>query len=76
MEQGACKGNKHVDFFPTNGHFLLTRPAKEICNACPVMLDCLAYALEHRIDHGVWGGTDEAERRRIRKARNRPLRLA
>jgi WhiB family redox-sensing transcriptional regulator len=40
------------------------------------MLDCLAYALEHRIDHGVWGGTDEAERRRIRKARNRPLRLA
>jgi WhiB family redox-sensing transcriptional regulator len=30
---------------------------------------CLEYALEHRIDHGVWGGTSERQRRRILKTR-------
>jgi WhiB family redox-sensing transcriptional regulator len=29
----------------------------------------LEYALDNRIDHGVWGGTSERERRRILKAR-------
>jgi len=27
------------------------------------------YALEHRIDHGVWGGASERERRRILRSR-------
>jgi len=30
---------------------------------------CLEYALENRIDHGVWGGCSERERRRILKRR-------
>jgi WhiB family redox-sensing transcriptional regulator len=30
---------------------------------------CLEYALAERIDHGVWGGASERERRRILKAR-------
>jgi WhiB family redox-sensing transcriptional regulator len=30
---------------------------------------CLEYALEQRIDHGVWGGCSERERRRILKTR-------
>lgn len=74
MDDGACR-NTTIDFFPTNGHHLLTRPAKEICNTCPVQMDCLDYALIHAIDHGVWGGTDEKERRRIRKSRSRENRL-
>jgi WhiB family redox-sensing transcriptional regulator len=31
--------------------------------------ECLEYALERRIEHGVWGGTSERERRRILKRR-------
>ncbi|HEX3334789.1 MAG TPA: WhiB family transcriptional regulator, partial [Acidimicrobiales bacterium] len=27
------------------------------------------YALEHHIDHGVWGGASERERRRILRRR-------
>jgi hypothetical protein len=30
---------------------------------------CLEHALYHRIDHGVWGGCSERERRRILKRR-------
>jgi WhiB family redox-sensing transcriptional regulator len=31
----------------------------------------LEYALGNHIDHGVWGGTSERERRRIARARRR-----
>ena len=45
------------------------RAAQEFCQSCPVCEDCLEFALEHRQDHGVWGGTSERERRRIRTER-------
>lgn len=69
MNRGACKGLDHNIFFPPNGHNLLTRPAIEACNSCPVQLECLDYALEHNIDHGIWGGTSERARRRMRSER-------
>lgn len=33
---------------------------------CPVRQECLAYAVRHAIPHGIWGGRNDAERRRIR----------
>jgi WhiB family redox-sensing transcriptional regulator len=36
-----------------------------------VASECLEYALEHHVDHGVWGGKSERERRRIQRARRR-----
>jgi len=41
--------------------------AAAVCRHCPVMEQCLQYALENRIDEGVWGGLTEAERRRIHR---------
>jgi WhiB family redox-sensing transcriptional regulator len=43
--------------------------ARRICADCPVKAPCLEYALANRIDHGVWGGTSERERRRILRKR-------
>lgn len=43
--------------------------AKAVCTGCPVRTECLAYALDHRIDHGVWGGTTERERRALLRRR-------
>jgi|GEM_PF-325345 len=39
--------------------------AKSICQSCPVMRECLSYALEKKVKHGVWGGLNEKERRRL-----------
>lgn len=43
------------------------RHGKRICMPCPVKAECLAYAKERRIDHGVWGGLTERERRQLDK---------
>jgi WhiB family redox-sensing transcriptional regulator len=36
------------------------------CSRCPVMRECLQYALEHR-ETGIWAGTTERIRRRLRR---------
>lgn len=39
--------------------------AKRICRQCPVRYECLADALDNRIEFGVWGGMTERERRAL-----------
>ena len=39
--------------------------AKRVCRVCPVATECLEWAVKHG-EHGVWGGTDENDRRRMR----------
>jgi WhiB family transcriptional regulator, redox-sensing transcriptional regulator len=46
------------------------REARQLCRSCAVRTECLAYALDHRIEFGVWGGMTERERRAL--LRNRP----
>ncbi|GGW78136.1 WhiB family transcriptional regulator [Streptomyces galilaeus] len=43
--------------------------AKALCAGCPVRTECLAHALDHRIEHGIWGGMTERERRALLKRR-------
>jgi WhiB family redox-sensing transcriptional regulator len=47
------------------------RPAKQVCARCCVQQICLDFALTHPLTakHGVWGGTSEQERRRMRTGR-------
>jgi WhiB family redox-sensing transcriptional regulator len=37
--------------------------------ACPVRTECLADALDNRIEFGVWGGMTERERRSLLRRR-------
>jgi WhiB family transcriptional regulator, redox-sensing transcriptional regulator len=41
--------------------------AKRICRACPAQAACLAWAIDHGVTSGVWGGTTEEERRALRR---------
>ena len=40
-----------------------------MCTGCPVRLECLADALDNRMDFGVWGGMTERERRALLRRR-------
>jgi WhiB family redox-sensing transcriptional regulator len=42
------------------------RLAKSICRDCPVRRECLDYAISAPMNHGIWGGLTERERRRHR----------
>jgi WhiB family redox-sensing transcriptional regulator len=63
MKHGACREHPSVDFFPAIGES--TRPAKLICAGCSVRDACVSYAVANR-EQGVWGGTSDRERSRIR----------
>ncbi|MGP0028926.1 MAG: WhiB family transcriptional regulator [Acidimicrobiales bacterium] len=67
MARGKCKEVAPDIFFPSDG--MGVQVAQRICADCPVSKACLEYALEHHIDHGVWGGCSERERRRILRRR-------
>jgi WhiB family transcriptional regulator, redox-sensing transcriptional regulator len=71
MAKGNCRLYPPATFFPSDG--VGVDRARQICDGCPVAEPCLEYALEHRIDHGVWGGCSERERRRILKRRRLAL---
>ena len=45
------------------------REARVFCRPCPVRTECLAHALDQRIEFGVWGGMTERERRALLRAR-------
>lgn len=67
MARGNCRFEPPATFFPSDG--VGVEVAKRICETCPAIEPCLEYALAHRIDHGVWGGASERQRRRILKKR-------
>lgn len=59
-------------FFPTseNGSsasYFDIGMAKEACQTCPIVADCLEYAIAAREDYGIWGGTTPVERKTLRK---------
>ena len=63
MLDGLCRYMDPELFFP---HEIAgVRLAQQVCQVCPVSNECYAYAMEHRIIYGVWGGTSENERRRL-----------
>jgi WhiB family transcriptional regulator, redox-sensing transcriptional regulator len=43
--------------------------AKAVCFGCPVRTECLADALDNRVEFGVWGGMTERERRALLRRR-------
>lgn len=43
--------------------------AKSVCRGCPVRTECLADALDNKVEFGVWGGLTERERRALLRRR-------
>lgn len=59
--QARCQGLDPDQFFVRGAS--QARRAIRICDRCTVRTDCLQYALDNRVDFGVWGGMTERQRR-------------
>jgi WhiB family transcriptional regulator, redox-sensing transcriptional regulator len=69
-DDGKCKG------LPPNMMHSVRNESREglatskaICIGCPVTKVCLEFALANNIEEGIYGGTNESERREIRRQR-------
>lgn len=67
MQHAACRGEDPNLFFPRRGGDWDTPLA--ICRTCTVTDQCLQWALDHGEKAGIYGGTTERQRRRIRRDR-------
>lgn len=70
-KQAACRQADAALFFPTGTTGAAVdqiEAAKAVCRTCPVQEPCLQFAFVTKQEDGIWGGTDEDERRRLRRA--------
>jgi WhiB family redox-sensing transcriptional regulator len=73
--RAACKGADTDLFFPDSGQG--AAEARAVCTRCPVKAECLEFALAcGPMLRGVWGGTTERTRRRLRADRTRAAKVA
>ncbi|WP_018654523.1 WhiB family transcriptional regulator [Actinomadura flavalba] len=77
-DHAICRGADPDLFFPIGYAASLLqeqeRAAKQICGNCPVIADCLTWALKVGEPDGVWGGTNPEERRMLRRTAEAPAR--
>ena len=73
--RAECRRDNAVHFFAPP-HFerkdekdLREGQARALCRACPVQQACLEYSLTVQEPHGIWGGLNELERRRLLRQR-------
>lgn len=77
QHEAACRGQDAVFFFAPSYFERRSEKnareavAKSFCARCPVREECLEYALSAREGHGIWGGLNEMERRRLLRQRAR-----
>jgi WhiB family redox-sensing transcriptional regulator len=83
--RAICRDEDPELFFPTGEEHCTGRPptgpvaaqndeAKAVCLRCPVVSDCLAWAVDEGLPFGVAGGMTADERRALRPHRPRAKR--
>lgn len=66
-DHARCEGMDPELFFPRKSD--AQKDIIKFCLGCPARLDCLQYALDTPVDYGVWGGTTQDERKKLRQKR-------
>lgn len=62
-KKAECASVPRASFFPVGRSS--TKLALAACARCEVVEECLKYALENNIVHGIWGGKTESQRKRM-----------
>jgi WhiB family redox-sensing transcriptional regulator len=75
MELGLCATRSDVQFFTDDDENPFDEePAKTLCAACPVRIECLEHAFQNNEIYGIWGGMSPVERDSIvNRKRSTPL---
>ena len=73
MEDARCASPNKINWFPGAGRPWVqeTVDAKQFCAKCDVRIQCLTFAMNNKINHGIWGGKLPRERRQM--SRHQPL---
>ncbi|MER5948771.1 WhiB family transcriptional regulator [Streptomyces sp. NPDC001904] len=74
LNRAACVHEDPELFFPVGSAGPAVQDAeaaKEVCHRCPVVAECLDWAVATEQTTGVWGGTSERERARLIRAARR-----
>jgi WhiB family redox-sensing transcriptional regulator len=66
IAQAACRTTDPDELFVQGA---AQNRVKAVCMTCSVRTECLADALDHRVEFGVWGGMTERERRALLRRR-------
>ncbi len=69
-QQANCRQTDPALFFPVGSTGMAReqiQAAKAVCRCCPVRQACLDFALQTNQEAGIWGGTSEEDRRRLRR---------
>jgi WhiB family redox-sensing transcriptional regulator len=68
VEQAICAQTDPELFWPDKGGSTLH--GKAVCRGCPVIAECLNFAVEHNETSGIWGGLTARERNRLKRTGN------
>jgi WhiB family redox-sensing transcriptional regulator len=67
----ACRSTDPELFFPAGTTGVAVEQidaAKTVCRSCPVREQCLEFSMVTNQEAGIWGGTTEDERRKMRSS--------
>jgi WhiB family redox-sensing transcriptional regulator len=75
QQYGLCRGMDQATFYGSEDRANKARHhpnltvdevarARRICNACPVQMECLDFAIRTREEFGIWGGSTAGQRKR------------
>lgn len=67
MERAACHDIGDMFYVEAHEESSLALAAKRVCASCPVRVECLSYALQHKERYGIWGGMTATERQRMHR---------
>jgi WhiB family redox-sensing transcriptional regulator len=65
-DRAACRNTDPAGWFPDLGVNYKGTIQERVCASCPIVDNCLNWAVEHEWS-GYWGGTGGKERTRIRR---------
>lgn len=63
QRDALCREHPEVSWFVEQGES--AADARAVCDRCLVRSECLGYAIEQRIEQGVWGGLTPRQRHKL-----------